>query len=167
MAHKDIPEGFTVAYVEGKWYPLEAYRLYTIDYPEGFLTVDLRTSGFLTRREARQACEQIAHEQEVYEQQRWLRYAWQSDVYPERCAHYIAIIEQVTGCTPWISSASYARAFNVSTSPHVCHDCKAYIFGTYASATTIEDALEKVAQQVYANRCVCERVQELHLQLTA
>jgi hypothetical protein len=63
MSSSALPEGFTVASIEGKWYPLEVQRLYSSEYPGGmislypFYDLDGNDLGYRTKKEAVAECQ--------------------------------------------------------------------------------------------------------------
>ena len=167
MSIKDLPTDYTVAPIAGKWYPLKVHRFYDADAPDGDIAFQKLYCDitFQTQREAIAYCQQDAEIEEKIERLRYERLAQKSDVYPERCAHYADIIEQMTGQKPVITKLFREVMVTVSSGSCSCGQMATpYIF---ASAFFLEDVLAEVAERVYAGRCLCEHMQDTRLQLTA
>jgi hypothetical protein len=168
---KELPEGYAVAYGEGRWYPLVMERFYSAEYPNGypmfetFYSDGFNTLSFRTQHEAIVHCQQDAEINESAARCCWEQMATESDVYPDHCAHYVDVIEQVTGHEPVITHG-WHKVF-VFTISDYCHSCRSIKPRATAIAPLIEDALAEVAERVYAERCQCERVQDERLQLIA
>jgi hypothetical protein len=90
-----------------------------------------------------------------------------SDMYPERCAHYVALIEQIRGEAPHIKRRSHPCEVEVLVPSHRCTQCLAALSPFCITAKTIEEALAEAAERVYALRCLCERMQDERLTLVA
>lgn len=160
-----IPEGYALAQLhDGQWYPLEAERIwYGPEYPDGILRLlpfnrqfQLGEEiSFASRREALRHCEAEAKAREDAQRFDWQRLMVQSEVYPERCAWYRQMIEDVTGYAPavrhWFTEITvFVPAYTC------CHGCSYGPVGGWG-AWTIEEALADVAEQVYARMQTCAR----------
>jgi hypothetical protein len=173
MSVKDLPAGYTVACIEGKWYPLQARLRYGIDDPDGYPDLtpllsfpQLEALSFSTQRNAILKCQEEAQEEEVQERENWERLTVKSDAYPERCAYYMDVIEQARGHVPIVYRYSFIPEVSVSVPGHYCSTCKQADWGFSVKALTIENALKEAAERVYTERCQCERVQWEELQST-
>jgi hypothetical protein len=170
MPTKNLPRGYAIAYIEGKWYSLQAPRYYSADDPEGYIRFDYLDQddlalGFATQREAISAAQRLAFEAERKECERWERLVSNSDVYPERCVHYRDIIKEATGREPLV-----LRGLNDVVVHMVSPSCSLYpmpISFLAVHAPTIEEALAEAAERAYADRCLCELAQDEHLRATA
>jgi hypothetical protein len=178
MASKKLPEGYTIAFVEGKWYPLHAVRFYSAGCPAGSLAIGTMTGkmsedgtfpelAFCKQQDALEACQRDACFEASREQERWQQLVRDSDVYPERCAHYVALIEQIRGMAPHIKRWSYPYEVEVLVPSHRCTQCLATQSPFCITAATIEEALAEAAERVYAGRCLCERLQDERFTLVA
>ncbi len=162
MTTHTIPENYAIAqFSDKRWYPLEAIRYYDdADYPDGFLCLSaLHHTGFLHKQEALDYCQKKAAYEARWEQERWEEMTLKSNVYPERCAHYQAIIQDITGRPPNIASLN--SEIMVSTSGYRCACGVWHTYRIINGAGTIEDALEEAATHVYAEQqsCLCAQVQ--------
>jgi hypothetical protein len=180
MFPKKLPEGYTIAFIEGKWYPLHAVRFYSAGDPDGSLAIGTMTDSkmsedgtfpelaFSKQQDALAACWQDARLEVSLEQERWQRLACESHVYPERCAHYVALIEQIRRKAPLIKRWSYpSYEVEVVVPSHHCPQCLITRSPFCTTAATIEEALAEAAECVYALRCLCERMQDERLTLVA
>ena len=163
MSIKDLPTDYTVAPVAGKWYPLKVHRFYDADAPDGDIAFQKLYCDITFQTQHGNVS--VLPKKAKIERLRYERLAQKSDVYPERCAHYADIIEQMTGQKPVITKLF--REVVVTVAPGSCpcgQKATPYIF---ASAFFLEDVLAEVAERVYAGRCLCEHMQDTRLQLTA
>src|ERR1700730_2832751 len=102
-SHMALPAGYAVAQShEKQWYALCEDRYYSIEYPEGIpfyletcQDFDSFTYQYSRRAEAVQGFWRHARWQEAKEPEQVERLAAHSEVFPERCAHYLDIIEEV------------------------------------------------------------------------
>lgn len=171
MSQSNIPHGFTVAQFDDKhWYPIEVKRCYSIEFPEGFLS--LKTlDGFLQdqwvddihfarRSDALVYCQQEATKRHQEELRRWERVTVQSNVYPDRCVHYIDLMTEITGRFPFIHQFMYQQypcdSISVSVRSWVCCANKRHPEVAVHDALRIEDALEEAANRVYASYQACQ-----------
>jgi hypothetical protein len=153
-----LPEGYGVAQFDDKrWYPIKIERWYDAERPEGSLFVDtfLSDLNYSHREEATRQCWEHAHREERRQRRDWENRAQQSNVYPERCAHYLEIIEELTGQEPRIVCWRWDTEVTVAVHPRCCFRCDSFHSLVLVSALTIEDALEEAAQQVYASYVKC------------
>ncbi len=161
MTSTTLPSGYTVARIDGRWYPIQAEQFYTIDDPDGSLILSsLFTLGggdtaFTRRADAVTECWARARMQEAYEQEKWVALAVRSNVYPERCAHAIDIIKECTGSPPRSFQAAYRGLNIVCTAGYRCLRCGIYHVSQCVEALTIEDALEQAAEACYTRYLDC------------
>ncbi|EFH86427.1 hypothetical protein [Ktedonobacter racemifer] len=173
MKRQTLPSGYGVVHLEGKWYPIKIEKI----YPQEFVVLDpiyddsINDAHFARRQEAVEACLHHEREEAQREQASWLRRAVESDVYPDRCAHYMDEIEALTGRRPYIRYDYGSSPYCVSTVAYVyaswCPYCGAWQDGFYIYGLTIDEALAQAAQEAYASRCCCLRFVEEHVQAVA
>ena len=158
-----LPHGYAVVQLADKqWYPLQVTRYYSGHYPDGDIRVSLFDEfnenrelvqvHYPRRDDALRHVQQQLMSEELYEQLKWQGVTIESDVYPERCAHYVALSEEITGHVPQVQR--WSREVNV----HIGASCSCgmthFSYWDY-SQVTIEDALQRAAEYVYEHRCPC------------
>ncbi len=159
-----IPHGYAVVQLADKqWYPVQVTRFYDGKYPSGTISLssckeldqdnEVQDVAYARREDALQYVQQQALNEEGYERQNWERVTVESNVYPERCVHYVALIEEITGHVPTVRL--WMHEVNIEISYYQC-SCKTYhsFYWDY-SQMTIEDALQRAAEYVYEHRCPC------------
>lgn len=178
MSSSNIPQGYTVAQLDDKqWYPIEISRYYSADVPDGSLHLNTMTGWkgnevqrdmhFQRRHEAVAFCQQEACSQQEKELQEWQCLTVKSDVYPERCIHYIDLITEITGYMPIIRRSLYyydPSYISVYVRSWRC-SCNWHTVDLVENHGSIEDALENAANSVYASyqACQCSHSEEKHL----
>ncbi|GHO77030.1 hypothetical protein KSD_48010 [Ktedonobacter sp. SOSP1-85] len=174
MKQHKLPPGYAVVQIDGEWYPIKIEKL----YPEEFIALEhiydddiIQQARFSRRQDAIDACLRHECEEAQHEHVRWFWLAVRSDVYPDRCAHYIDEIETLTGMKPHISYDYGGTPYSISAVVHVygsrCPHCQAWLDGCYSYGLTIDEALAQAVQEVYASRCRCQRIVEEHMQAAA
>ena len=166
----NIPQGYTVAQLDDKqWYPIEISRYYSADTPEGSLHLNTmlgwrenevqRDMHFQRRHEAVAFCQQEARSQQERELHEWQRLTMKSDVYPDRCIHYIDLITEITGYAPIIRRSLYYYDSSDCISVYVrswhC-SCNWHTVDLVENRLSIEDALEDAANSMYASYQACQ-----------
>lgn len=168
MSSSPLSEGFTVVCIEGKWYPLEVQRLYSSAYPNGFVALypfydlDGNDVYYRTKKEAVADCQVQARISNDMQRHVWERLVEDFELYPERNAWHMTLIEQIMGHAPIIGRRSDGYAVYAVGS--TCKDCGEYVRGGYVEASTLDEVLEKAAQEAYSVQCLCERIIEQRLQ---
>jgi hypothetical protein len=174
-----IPQGYTVAQLDDKqWYPIKVERTYNADCPEGY--INLRTLyafvesewkddiHFARRSDALAYCQQEVLSQQKQEERKWEEYTLKSDVYPDRCIHYIDLITEITGRPPLVHQFIYHdvpyNRISVFVYPWRC-SCEWHTVEMAENALSIEDALEEAANSVYVSyqACQCSYAEQEHL----
>jgi hypothetical protein len=168
MSQKELPASYTdyvpVQLADKRWYPLQVTQLYTADYQDGFLAVSFVPSldgvageavSFSHRKETAVYCQEQTARERQREQKRWEAKAVASNVYPERCAHYSAMIEKITGYSPLVRR--FYDEVSVYIPEYPCEYGAHYHASLVKYALTIEEALEACAESIYANHegCAC------------
>ncbi|GHO72618.1 hypothetical protein KSD_03890 [Ktedonobacter sp. SOSP1-85] len=173
MKQQKLPPGYAVVQLDGEWYPIKIEKM----HPEEFISLDpifddaLEDARFPRRQDAVEAC--LRHESDKIqrEQTSWFWLAVYSDVYPDRCVHYIDEIEALTGRKPYIryehGSSPYCYSVVVNVYAGRCPHCRAWQDECYIYGLTIDEALAQAAQEAYASRCRCQRIVEEHTQAVA
>jgi hypothetical protein len=160
MSRKDIPEGYAIVKLaDQQWYPLQAERLYTSCYQDGFITFNCFFEGgeeykevsFSRQKEAVQFCQYEAAQEQRREWERWEQKAIASNVYPERCIHYRDLIKSITKCPVYVSY--HHDGVWVYASGYHCPGCGCFHEPVEVKALVVEDALETCTNVVYANQC--------------
>ncbi len=156
--------GYTVVQLDDKqWYPVEILRLYSAESPDG----DIRLSIVHTFNENREwvpACYprrdgalQHAHTETVrqhyFEQLGWQKFTVTSDVYPERCFHFLELIQEITGHLPHVHR--WLQEITVSIDAYHCSCGRFHHRYWDSSQVTIEDVLQQAAEYAYSHRCSC------------
>ncbi len=166
MTSISLPDGYIVACIDRRWYPIKVERLHTIDNPDGFLTLsplftfDGGDTTFADCAEAVQECWTQVHAQEAYEQEQWECLAAKSNVYPDRCTHYRDIIEEYTRHRPkiirgWSSATVIMHSYQ-------CLRCDVWHDQDIIEALTIEDALAQAAEACYTRYLECMQQDPVH-----
>ncbi len=159
-----IPHGYAVVQLDDKqWYPLRVTRFYNVEHPGGYVYLDtlsdlnqegeLRDVCYPRREDAVQYVQQTSRSDEAYERSKWLHIMIQSDVYPERCSHFLTLIEEITGQAPIVRQ--WMHVVSVLIKGCTC-SCGHYVPPYWAEdEATIEDALQRATEYVYEHRCCC------------
>lgn len=167
MSSSPLPEGFTVACIEGKWYPLEVQRRYSSLYPDGsiwlcpFYQHDGNDVCYRTKKEAIVDCQQQAQFNGMVEREQWERLVEDVEGSPERRAWYVALIEQARDAPPLIARG--VDGYSIYVSGSTCPDCEEWAAPVYLVGPTLDEVVAQAAERVYAARCACERTQEQRL----
>ena len=161
MAIKDLPKDYTVAFIDGVWYPIQISRLYSAQHPDGCIILYQMGETFRTQREAIEFCQNSAEITEHLDRYDWERLAAGTDGYPDRCDYYVNTIKQYCGHEPIVTRGS--RDVLVFVPASYCSVCKTWVTPVAEDALFIEDALASAAESAYACRCQCERAQEEYL----
>ncbi len=159
-----IPHGYAVVQLDDKqWYPLEVTRYYGPRFPDGTISLsscmelnqdnEVREVTYARREDALHYVQQQALHDERNERQKWERITIESDIYPERCVHSLALIEEITGHTPVVRR--WTQNVNVEIALYQCSCGKYHRPYWDYSQVTIEDALQRAAEYVYEHRCPC------------
>ena len=127
--HEKPPEGFAVAHLpDGRYYPLRVERCYSAQHPDGMLTLYPHsgrkgddTASFALRGEALTFCRELAALNAEAQRGHFEHMAVESDCYPERCAWYRDLIEEVTGNPPQI--IRWHRCIWVIVPGYFCPTC--------------------------------------------
>src|SRR5205085_1844684 len=128
-----LPDGYLVyqAPDDHRWYPMQTERYFGQCSPEtGHLMVspliDLYGNdlSYLHREEAVQACIEEASQKQRWQQQYWHDLMLNSNLYPERCAHYRDTIQEATGTPPEVHLSSSCILVWVGSS--YCPVCSAF-----------------------------------------
>lgn len=158
------PHGYAVVQLDDKrWYPVQVTRYYGPRYPDGTISLsscmglnqdnEVREVTYGCREDALHYVQQQSLDDECNEQQKWERVTIESDLYPERCAHSLALIEEITGHTPTIRR--WTQNVFVEIPLYTC-SCGKYHHPYWDySQVTIEDELQLAAEYVYEHRCPC------------
>lgn len=159
-----IPHGYAVVQLDDKqWYPLEITRFYSTEDPDGDVSIRVFHTfnehhewvpvHYPHRVQALQHTQESATVEEYYEHMKWLRVTVESDLYPERCIHFLTVIEEITGHLPTVRR--WSQEVNVSIDAYKCScGCPHSSYWDF-SQVTIEDALQRAAEYVYEHRCSC------------
>jgi hypothetical protein len=160
--HERPPEGFAIAELpDGRYYPLVVERFYSADHPDGMLLLYTHIerkgddiASFALRGDALAFCKGMAEINAALEWGRFEHVAVESDCYPERCAWYRDLIEEVTGSPPQI--IRWYRCIWVTVLGYFCPACGLYHESVCTTvALTIEEALAQAADAVYARHTRC------------
>jgi hypothetical protein len=160
--HEKPPEGFAVAHLpDGRYYPLRVERCYSAQHPDGMLTLYPHsgrkgddTASFALRGEALTFCRELAALNAEAQRGHFEHMAVESDCYPERCAWYRDLIEEVTGNPPQI--IRWHRCIWVIVPGYFCPTCGlSHESICRAIALTVEEALAQAAEAVYAKYTCC------------
>lgn len=152
-----VPDEYTVVKLDDKqWYPLQVWREYDMLFPEGrprLSIVTLDDGEPLSYRYRHNALKHCRYRKEMdghLECYEWEKLACKSDTYPERCAQYLQIIEEITGAAPEIVRWEWNTRVRVRIPGFVCQRCKGKHETEYeCQALVIEDALAAAAEWVY------------------
>jgi hypothetical protein len=155
------PEGFAIAQLpDGRYYPLIVEHFYSADHPDGMLALYPHighkgddSASFPLRAEALAFCKELAEINASLERGRFEHLAVESDCYPERCAWYCDLIEEVTGRLPQIMCCY--RYLQVTALSYICPVCRVYHESVWTVALTIEEALAQAAETIYARYARC------------
>lgn len=145
------------------WYPVHVNRFYSANAPDGTVSLDLLPPSSMSetydvyihysrRSEAIKHCQRLTARDEEYEQSRWVHLTIESNLYPERCSHYIDLITQIAGQAPDIFR--YTSHVSVYTPSFYCSRGELHHWHQ-AQSDTIEDALEQATNLLYAEGCTC------------
>jgi hypothetical protein len=164
MTHQELPEGYAVIQLaKSEWYPLRVERVFSAMHPDGFLLPQFlgQDIHFSRRKEAVAHCQEEATLDEQIERSRWERLAVKSDVYPERCAQYRHLIEEITGSAPLVQR--FYDEVAVYVPGYVCTHCRGVHDQIVKKELVIEEALAACAEAVYASQQACmHQVSEDH-----
>lgn len=172
MTRYGIPADYAVVQLDDqRWYPVVIHRFNTdpsrpqtcsrslsltwFSYPSDHIP-----HSYATRADAVRACQVLAHEEDRLDHYRWSKLtAATCDLYPERCAHYLDLIEELTGQMPEIDRSTGLVFVEVSISPcWYCGRNPHFFDHVVASGPTIDEALHELTERVYAimnHACRC------------
>lgn len=164
MPRSTIPQGYAVVQLDDtQWYPLEILRFYSGDYPDGDIRVTILhrsnenrewvPAHYPHRDDALHHVQAHALQEQRFDHLHWQQFTTKSDVYPERCRHFLDLIEEITGRIPnvhrWMSEVG------VSIEKYTCSCGTSHCSYWDSSQVTIEDALQRAAEYAYSHRCSC------------
>src|SRR4051812_18743378 len=96
MTQQTLPDGYGVLHADdGYWYPVEIRRYYSAEHPEETMSVMILWSQITWDARYKHRKEAVAHALDyAAREQDWQNYKWEqlaqySEVYPERCSHYL------------------------------------------------------------------------------
>jgi hypothetical protein len=113
-------------------------------------------SFFPRRQDAVILCHITATLKEQEERDRWELLAAQSEVYPERCSHYLQEIEAISGQAPVVTACVSPMPYRaVGVRGYVCVAGKSHRTCWYVGLTA-EETLAQAAEFAYAEQFRCE-----------
>ncbi len=159
-----LPHGYAVVQLDDKqWYPVHVTHYYDPHNPDGTISLssclemnqekEFRDVRYARREDALHYVQQQALNDEHNERHKWERVTIESDLYPERCVHALALIEEITGHTPTVRR--WTHNVNVEIPSYKCSCGKYHRSYWDDSQETIEDALQRAAEYLYEHRCCC------------